>query len=131
MSNEIFQVASAAVIIVIMSLTLKGSKREYAVVLSVIGAVLLLMWGLERIEPLTNKITELADKGGIDNEYSEILLKSIGISMATRLALDVCFDAGETAIASKVDFCGRIALLIISLPLFDKLLDIAAEIMSV
>ena len=50
MKNEIFQIASAAVIIVILITTLRGMKQEYAVVLSVMGAVLLLLWGMERIE---------------------------------------------------------------------------------
>jgi len=131
MNNEIFQVASAAVIIVLITVTLRDIKKEYAVILSVIGAVTLLAWGIGRIEPVAQKISELAELSGIEHEYSEILLKALGISITTRMAHDVCFDAGESAIASKVDFCGKIALMLISLPLFERLLSIAVKIVSV
>ena len=130
MNIEFFQIASAAVIILLISVTLRDIKKEYAVILSVSGAVLLMIWGIGRIEPISSKIAEFADAGGIANEHSEILFKALGISVSTRMVHGICCDAGESAIASKVDFCGRISLLLISMPLFEKLLDIAAEILS-
>ena len=64
----------------------------------------------------------------IDNKYSETLLKALGISFCSKLGKDVCNDAGETAIASKIDFCGRICMLILSLPLFEEVILLAREI---
>ncbi len=130
MNNEFLQVASAAVIIAMLAVTLRDIKKEYAVILSVVGAVLLLVWGISRIEPITQKISELIELSGIDKEYSEILFKALGISISTRLGHDICCDAGESAIAAKVDLCGRVSLLLISLPLFEKLLTLAGEILS-
>ena len=128
MNIEFIQVASAAVIVMLLSVTLKDIKREYAVILSVIGAILLMTWGIGQINPVIQKISELTERSGIDEQCSEALFKSLGISVITRLSYDVCCDAGETAIASKVDFCGRISLLLIAIPLFERLLDLAGEI---
>ena len=66
----------------------------------------------------------------IDFKYSETLLKALGISFCSKLGKDVCCDAGETAIASKIDFCARACILILALPLFEELILLAREIVS-
>ena len=50
--------------------------------------------------------------------------------MAVQTAADVCRDAGQTALAGKLELGGRLALLIVALPLFRRLLDLAMEIIG-
>ena len=63
-------------------------------------------------------------------EYSEILLKTLGVSLTVQTASDICRDAGESAIASKVELFGKAEILIISIPIVKKILEISQEILS-
>ena len=128
MNIEFLPVAAAGVIMMLLSVTVRDIKKEYAIIMSVISALLLMMWGISRIGSVINKITEFMELSSMDSKYSEILLKALGISICTKLAKDVCADAGENAIAGKIEFCGKICMLLLSLPLFEELLMLAKEI---
>ena len=63
-------------------------------------------------------------------EYIEILFKTLGICFLTQFASDVCKDAGETALSSKIETAGKVIILIISLPLFERITSIALELIE-
>ena len=130
MSADFLPVAAAGVIITLLSVTLRDLKREYAVMLSAVGAVLLAVWGTGELLPIAKKITELAQMSRIKTEYAEIMLKALGISICAKIGGDICRDSGESAIGGKVEFCGRVCLLVLALPIFEELLTLAGELLS-
>ena len=63
--------------------------------------------------------------GGVDEATVALLLKALGICLLTQLTADVCRDAGETALATHAEFAGKVALLLLILPLFVQIVDLA------
>ena len=47
----------------------------------------------------------------------QVLLKALGICYITQLAADTCKDAGQQAIATKVELAGKVAVLAIAMPM--------------
>ena len=130
MSGDFLPVAALAIAARFSAVALKEMKREYAMLLSLLAAVLLMLWGIERLMPMIETIERLIGLTNAGNSYFELLLKALGISLCTQFAADSCNDAGEGAIASKVEFCGRSCLIALSLPLLEELLLIAEKILS-
>ena len=130
MSAHLLPVAAGAVAAMLIAVSLREIKREYAVILSLTCAVLLMIWGVNALLPAVEMLDGLLSMTESDPSRFELLLKALGISICTQLASDVCKDAGEGAIASKVEFCGRVCLLLLSIPLLQELLAIAGEILS-
>lgn len=128
--EEFFAVAAAAIMAMLLAVTLRDLKKEYALLLSLICGILLLLWSINALRPVIDELTGLVELTQLDTEYSGLLLKALGISVCTQLACDACKDAGETAIGSKVEFCGKVCLLALSLPLFGELLRLATKIFS-
>ncbi len=48
----------------------------------------------------------------------------------TQLASDACSDAGEKALAAKAELAGKLAMLLIALPLFEKVAEMAVSLMN-
>ena len=48
--------------------------------------------------------------------YSSTLLKALGVALAVEISADVCKDAGETGLASRLEMIGRAELLLLALP---------------
>lgn len=67
---------------------------------------------------------------GAKAEYVQILFKALGLCFITQIACDACRDLGETAIASKVETAGKLSVLLVSLPLFEKILGIAGGLIG-
>ncbi|MFV0498111.1 MAG: SpoIIIAC/SpoIIIAD family protein [Candidatus Fimivivens sp.] len=128
--QEFFAVLAAALMAMLLAVTLRDLKKEYALLLSLICGILLLIWGVMALEPVVSQMSELLALTQLNTQYSALLLKALGIAICTQLASDACKDAGETAISSKVEFCGKVCLLALSLPLFEALLQLATKIFS-
>ena len=75
------------------------------------------------ISQLFSTIKSLFNTSGIDNTYIKILIKSLGVVYLTQFTIDYCRDCGENAIATQVMLAGKVALVIISLPLFNAFID--------
>ncbi len=85
---------------------------------------------VSHIQPAIQEINNLLTKIGLSGEYGIILFKALGICFLVQFISDACKDAGESSLASRVEFCGKIALLLISLPLFENVITIAESLIS-
>ena len=127
---NIFSFIGAALVMCVMVITVNQLKPEFSVLLLIACGIVLTLFLLGFVLPLIEEISAIASIGGIDGELLKIVLKSFGICVTAQIAADVCRDAGQTALAGKIELGGRLALLIIALPLFKKLLDLAVEIIG-
>lgn len=106
-------------------------KPEYTMFISLICAVLIFGLIIVNLSDAFNIMNMLLDKIQISNKYTEIIIKSLGICYITQLASDSCSDAGQTTIANKVELAGKVSIILISLPLFLDLVDIALKLISI
>ncbi len=121
---NIIVIASSALIAAVLSVVLKQYKPEYSMFISIAAGVLIFLVVLAVIDPILDFIGELTDKAGLDGIYGEVLIKSLAICYITQLACASCKDAGESAIAGKLQIAGKIAILLIALPMFRSLTEI-------
>ena len=64
------------------------------------------------------------------SEALQVLLKALGIVLVGRIAAGICRDAGESALASGVEFAVKAAVLLTALPLLQSLLAIVQEVLT-
>ena len=63
-------------------------------------------------------------------EYIKILLKVIGICIVTELAVSVCKESGQQAIAANVTLAGKILIMVASLPLYTEIFNTVASLVN-
>lgn len=97
--------------------------------MSVCLSVTLAGVALAIVSPVLEYINSIAQPytGG----YLSILLKAVGISLLSSTSADICRDAGEGAIASKVELLGKCEILALSLPLLADLVELIGEVLAV
>ncbi|WP_040196964.1 SpoIIIAC/SpoIIIAD family protein [Candidatus Soleaferrea massiliensis] len=128
---NIIMVVGIAIVGVALSLVLKQHKPEFSMLISLgVGAVVLILI-VTSFTPILDTIQSLIEDTQMPFEYGAILMKALGICFIAQLASDTCRDAGESAVASKVELAGKIAVILISLPLFEKILSIVGSLVAV
>lgn len=127
---DITLVCIVAVVSAVLSLFLKKYNAEYSIIISIVCGIVLLLCILSKISPAISQIKDILDQTKMSSEYISILFKSLGICFLTQFASDCCKDAGESAIASKVELAGKVMIVIISLPLFTKVTEIAINLIG-
>ena len=90
---------------------------------------LFVMLCMDKLSGIINILTTLNNKTGLNSEYLGILLKITGIAILTEFAVSICNDAGENAIATKVDLGGKIIIISISIPIIVALLELIVKIL--
>ncbi len=68
--------------------------------------------------------------GGIFELCMSVMLKAVGLTVVGELAVRLCKDAGESALAYAVQLGTRAAVLGAAMPVLSKLFEFLGEIMS-
>ena len=126
---DIVKIIGIGLTSLIIIIILKQYRPEFTIYVSIIAGVLIIMLSIERLTGIINILTILSNKTGINSEYLEILLKITGIAILTEFAVSICNDAGESAIATKVDLGGKIIIISISIPIIVALLELIVKIL--
>jgi len=125
---DIVKIIGVGFIALIIAVIIRQYKPEFAMYVSIIAGVIIIVMVLDKITGIITMLTNLSNKTGINAEYLGILLKITGIAILTEFAVSICKDSGENAIASKVDFGGKIIVISMSIPIISALLELILRI---
>ena len=126
---DIVKIIGIGLIALIVAVIIRQYKPEFAMYVSIIAGVIIISLVLDKITGIITLLTNLSKKTGINAEYLGILLKITGIAILTEFAVSICKDSGESAIASKVDFGGKVIVISMSIPIISALLELILRIM--
>ncbi len=127
---EITKIVGIGIVATILVIILKVRKPEIAVQASIATGLLILFLIVTQIRAVIDQITIFSKRASIDIIYLSILLKVIGIAYITEFGADICRDAGECAIASKIELAGKIIIVLISIPIITALLDLILNLLT-
>ena len=125
MEISLFAIIGLGIISALVCLLLKQYRPEYALSASIICGVVIFLTVIAQMTPLFDTIRSILEKIEGGNKYTTVIIKSLGDCYVTQRASDTCQDAGERAMAGKIELAGRVAVLILALPMFTALLQIA------
>lgn len=126
---DIVKIIGIGFIALIIIAIIKQYKPEFAMYVSIIAGTIIIFLSLDKIIGIINLLKNLSNKTGINAEYLGVLLKITGIAILTEFAVTICKDSGENAIASKIDFGGKIIVISMSIPIISALLEVILKIM--
>lgn len=126
---EIIQIVGLGIVAVIMILVLKAQKPELAIQVSIITGIIIFLFVVNKLSAVISLLNTYAAKANIDVSYMALLLKIIGIAYIAEFGAEVCRDAGESAIASKIELAGKVIVIILAVPIMTSLLDLVVGIM--
>ena len=126
--TALVQAAALGLAGALISLLLKKNAPELGLALSL--AVCLIGAGLAMglFVQLREVIDLATEQTGLSPAIVSPVLKCVGIGAVTRLATDLCKDAGQSAVASMVELCGAACAVVTALPLIRSLLQMIGEL---
>lgn len=127
---DIFAIVGLGITAAVLAVLLRQYRPEYAILVGLSAGIILLIFVITKAQPVFSEVSTLLGRANIKSSYAGILLKSLGICFVTQLASDACKDAGESAIASKIELAGKFAVLLIALPLFEQIATLAINLLN-
>ncbi len=127
---DIFKIVALGVAAMVFVVLIKDKRPELAIQLSLIAAGIIFLALSPYLETVINMFRNISKQIGINSFYITVIIKVIGIAYAAQFGAELCRDAGETAIASKIELAGKIIIMTLSMPIIYKLLEIVEEILK-
>jgi len=127
--EEIIKIIGIGLIALVVIIILKQYRPEYAIYISIIAGIFILFLAMDKLSGIINLLQSIADKTFINKQFLGILLKITGIAIITEFAVSICADAGEKAIASKIEIGSKVIIIAMSIPIISSLLELIIEIL--
>ena len=127
--EEIIKIIGIGLTALVIIIILKQYKPEYAIYASIIAGIIILFFAMDKISGIVNLLQSISDKTYINKTFLSILLKITGIAFITEFAVSVCSDAGQKAIASKIEIGSKVIIVTMSIPIITSLLELIIEIL--
>lgn len=121
---DIFKITALGIFSAVLCVFIKNIRPEISILLSLSGAMVILFFILPSLRDISDALKGLADAVGLDEMYLFPVLKVVGISYITEIGGALCKDAGEEAIASKINLAGKIIIVSLALPVAYKMISI-------
>lgn len=126
---EILQIIAIAIIATIIIAILKAQRPEIAVQVSIVTGIIIFLLVASKLSAVIDFLRRFTEKANIETVYFTTLLKIIGIAYIAEFGAEVCRDAGESSIASKIELAGKVIIVVLAVPIITSLLELIISIM--
>lgn len=125
---DIMKIVIVGIIAAVLAVLLREEKPEIAVVVSIVTGLVIFIFLITKLNSVMSVLKYFASKANIDVLYFSTILKVIAIAYITEFGAQICRDAGEGSIASKVELAGKVLIMVIAIPILAALMDIMIKI---
>ena len=117
-----------AIIGLILTAVIKQWKADFLPLVRLAVTAVFTLCALSVATPFISFVKDLMPESVV--VWAKPLLKALGIAVLTQISSDLCRECGEASIASSVEMIGKIEILLLSIPLIEKIMALAQELIS-
>ena len=127
---NMFQAGIIGVAGVLLAVQFKSGKAEYGIYISIALSLLIFFGILGQIRAVIRMVETIGTYISMDTVYIGTLLKMLGITYIAEFSSSICKDAGYQTIAGQIEIFGKLAVLVLSMPILMALLDAVKGFLS-
>lgn len=120
---EIIQIVGFGLVAAFLALVLKEQKANFAFLITLMVGAGIFLFLIDKIGQVVTMLQRLAVNANVNMVYVETLLKIIGIAYIAEFGAQITRDAGQGAIASKIELGGKILILVMAIPILTVIIE--------
>ena len=120
---EITKIIGIGIIGTILSVTVRNYRPELGIGIAAATGIAIFAQVVPQLKNVLDELSMLCENTGVNPEYFKITTKIIGIAYITQYSGELAKDAGEGAIAKKIEFAGKISVVFLMMPVVKNLLS--------
>lgn len=126
---EIVQIIGIGLVSTVIMIILRKQRPEIAVLAGIAAGALMFLLIAAKLSAVVDLLEEYAARADIRPMYFSAVLKITGIAYIAEFGAEICRDAGEGAIAAKIELAGKVIIVTLAIPIITSLLDLVLKIM--
>ncbi len=122
--SSIFSLVGLAVLGAVVAIFLKESKLPvFSLLLALTVGAIIFIWLLPKLEEVLRLFQDIAAKANLNTYYLATVFKVIGVAYIAEFGAQLCRDAGQGAIALKVELGAKVGILLLAMPIMASILQ--------
>lgn len=113
----------------VTALMLKEYRPVFSVCIGVITVIVIFFRLVNEISYVFDVIHMISSHLSINTAHITTIIRIIGITYLTCFGSELCRDAGQNAIAQKIDLAGKITIVAASIPILTSVLNVLIGIL--
>ncbi|RLP90859.1 stage III sporulation protein AD [Geobacillus stearothermophilus] len=117
------QIVGLGLVATFLVVLLQEQKSNLSFLLTVFVGCTIFLLLVDQISNILLTLREMAEGAHIQMVYLEMMLKIIGIAYIAEFAAQISKDAGQGAIAAKIELGGKIVILALAVPILTAIIE--------
>ncbi|MBC7342212.1 MAG: stage III sporulation protein AD [Clostridia bacterium] len=127
---NILQIIGLGLTAALLAALLRQTKFEAgALIVALIAGIVIFLVVFTKISLVVQVLQDMSRKAGINEFYLGLLFKIVGIAYLTEFGAQLCRDAGESAIAGRVELAGKVLIIIVAVPILIAILELIVRLL--
>ncbi|MEJ9316752.1 stage III sporulation protein AD [Halalkalibacterium halodurans] len=123
------QIVGVGLIATFLALVVKEQKPMIAFLLVVFVGAFIFLFLIDHIGRVIALLEQIAKDANINMMYVQTLLKIIGIAYIAEFGAQIAKDAGQAAIASKIELAGKVMILVMAIPILTAVIEMILSLL--
>jgi len=128
--DAVIRICGAALCAASIGILLKQVRPEFAALTSTAASLVILTYAVVTLSPAAEFMRDLLSDYSEYGECFTVMIKALGITAVSSMSADLCRDLGESSLASKVEFAAKAEIMLLSLPLVERILRLCTELLA-
>ena len=124
------KLTAVGVTAVVLSAVLRKNTPELAVLLALAAGLWMLSLAASGLGAAVELMEELVQQAGLSEALLEPVVKTVALSILTKLTVELCRSAGEGGVAAFVETAGSVLALLVALPLVRAVAQLMGELLT-
>ncbi len=125
-----FKVSVLGITAVLCSTVVRRGAPEFSLLTALGAGVCIVLLGMDALDSVLGTIHRMAAMAQLEDEVLRPVVKTVALSLLTKITGELCRSAGESGIAAFVETVGTILALAVALPLAEGVLELMAQLLT-
>lgn len=121
---EILKIAAIALTGVILASLMKTVNKDISLYIILAAIIIILLEVFDKLTGIFAFLEGIYGSITYGREFFPIILKILAIAYITDFTAQLCKDAGENSIGSKVELAGKVIIFYAAMPILTAILDL-------
>ena len=127
---EILKIVTLAMTGVILASLMKSVNKELSIYIVLATVIILVLSIIDELTDIFHFLEGIYDNITYGKVFFPVILKVLAAAYITDFAAQLCKDAGESAIGSKVELAGKVMIFYLAMPILTAILELIGSILE-
>ena len=126
----ILKIAAIGLIGILLASLIKTVNKDMSIYVVLATTALLLIYIIGELSGVFVYLESIYDNVTYGREFFPIIIKVLAVAYIADFTAQLCKDAGENSIASKIELAGKIIIFYMAMPIFTAILQLIDSLLS-